>query len=172
MCSMDGGETWTERPNLLTTFDNTDKGTFPQAAEDGREPERYRVCRHAAQSVGTAIPEGCTSWRRIPISGSRRDRYLTMTSIPQPYRELGSSGEAGPTLAPSSPGHCRTAPSPADEHPSHRHCEERRGGGRFYAPYLSARRSKAEGLGSCCCVLSIRSAHASGVRMEVSTSTS
>jgi photosystem II stability/assembly factor-like uncharacterized protein len=32
MCSMDGGKTWTERPNLITTFDNVDKGTFPQPA--------------------------------------------------------------------------------------------------------------------------------------------
>ena len=32
MCSMDGGKTWTERPNLITTFDNIDKGTFPQPA--------------------------------------------------------------------------------------------------------------------------------------------
>jgi Neuraminidase (sialidase) len=34
MCSMDGGKTWTERPNLITTLDNSYKGTFPQAAEE------------------------------------------------------------------------------------------------------------------------------------------
>ncbi|MGO8951439.1 MAG: hypothetical protein ACLQUY_28060 [Ktedonobacterales bacterium] len=34
MCSMDGGKTWTERPNLITTFDNIDKGTFPQPVEE------------------------------------------------------------------------------------------------------------------------------------------
>jgi hypothetical protein len=33
MCSMDGGKTWTSRPNLITTLDNSYKGTFPQAAE-------------------------------------------------------------------------------------------------------------------------------------------
>jgi hypothetical protein len=31
-CSLDGGKTWTERPNLITTFHNIYKGTFPQPA--------------------------------------------------------------------------------------------------------------------------------------------
>ena len=32
ICSMDGGQTWTERPNLITTYDNIYKATFPQPA--------------------------------------------------------------------------------------------------------------------------------------------
>jgi hypothetical protein len=105
MCSMDGGKTWTERPNLITTFDNTDKGIIiPQAAEElavGADGTIYALMMPApGPYVTLGIPGGlyrlapqATRWQLL---GLPPDDAVDTANIPGGGMLWAINGSLGP----------------------------------------------------------------------------
>jgi hypothetical protein len=107
MCSMGGGKTWTERPNLITTFDNTDKGTFPQAAAElavGADGNLYALMEPAQVPYASlGIPGGlyrlapqATRWQFL---GLPPDDPVDTADIPGGGMLWAINGSLGPPPA-------------------------------------------------------------------------
>jgi hypothetical protein len=101
MCSMDSGRTWTSRPQLTTTFDNTDKGiVVPETAQEvavGADGTVYAVIGYDQQPMG-GIPSGlyqltpqATRWQPLtsPPGGA-----VATTDIPGIRDSLGNTERA------------------------------------------------------------------------------
>jgi hypothetical protein len=106
LCSMDNGRTWTVRPQLITTFDNTDKGlVVPQVAQEvavGADGTIYAFMPSSMWPQG--IPGGlyqltpqATRWQ--PLTFPLGNNAVDTTNLPGSGILWAVPVEVGPGLA-------------------------------------------------------------------------